>query len=108
MSIAEVTVGDYVVRRVGNSERSSTAGVDAAGAAFLLPDSFQTDGVVFAFAAHYRNINPVRFQLWRPVETESGEEDSARTSETNVRLLGQLSVTPTVQDSRETVSMRTS
>lgn len=30
-------MGDYTVRRVGNSQRASTAGVDAPGAAFLLP-----------------------------------------------------------------------
>jgi len=97
----EVAVGDYVVRRVGNSERASTAGVDSAGAAFLLPDIFQADGVVYAFAAYYRNANPVRFQLWRPVDaTESG---TVRASETTVQLISQLSVTPSVENSRETV-----
>ena len=101
----EVAVGDYVVRRVGNSERASTAGVDSAGAAFLLPDIFQADGVVYAFAAYYRNANPVRFQLWRPVDaTES--EAAVRASETTVQLISQLSVTPSVENSRETVRIR--
>ena len=103
-NFTEVIVGEYAVRRVGNSPRASTAGVDAPGAAFLLPESFQKDGVVFAFAAYYRNINPVRFQLWRPVEaTESGE---IRSPETTVQLVSQLSVIPSVEDSRETVCIR--
>jgi len=65
------------------------------GGMFLLPDSFQTDGVVFAFAAYYRNSNPVRFQLWRPLETTGPV--------TTVRLLAHLTVTPSVIESRETV-----
>ena len=79
----------------------------------VLPDSFQTDGVVFAFAAYYRNSNPVRFQLWRPVEsTDTGDVQTAApasssTSETTMRLLGQLTITPSVQDSRETVCTST-
>jgi len=60
------------------------------------------DGVVFAFGAYYRNTNPVRFQLWRPVDTVR-VPGSARSAETTVRLLSQLRVTPSVQDSRETV-----
>ena len=99
-NVTEVMFGDYVVRRVGNDQRASVAGVDAPGTAFLLPDSFQTDGVVFAFAAYYRNTNPVRFQLWRPVDPESGE---VRSAEMTMRLLGQISVTPSVRDSREIV-----
>jgi len=68
---------------------------------FLLPDTFQTDGVVFAFAAYYRNSNPIRFQLWRPVEVaDSGD---FRSAETNVRLLREFTVTPTVQHSHEAV-----
>jgi len=121
-----VRVGDFAVRRVGNNERPSPAGVDVPGAAFLLPDSFQADGVVFAFAAYYRNSNPIRFQLWRPVqmpETPSvGDFQTAApppppppppaprqprpsSSETVVQLLAQLTVTPSVKDSRETVRM---
>ena len=38
-NIVEVVVGDYAVRRVGNSEQRSMAGVDVPGVAFLLPDS---------------------------------------------------------------------
>jgi len=118
-----VRVGDFAVRRVGNNERPSPAGVDVPGAAFLLPDSFQTDGVVFAFAAYYRNSNPIRFQLWRPVQTPDtpsvGDFQTAApppppppprqqrppSSETVVQLLAQLTVTPSVKDSRETVRM---
>jgi len=103
-----VPVGDYAVRRVGNSEYPSSAGVDVPGVAFLLPDSFHTDGVVFAFAAYYRNSNPVRYQLWRPVEsTEPGNVSTAApesSSETTVRLLSQITITPSVRDSSETVS----
>jgi len=77
-------------------------------AMILLPDSFQTDGVVFAFAAYYRNSNPVRFQLWRPVKaTDVGDFQTAApasSSETTMQLLSQLTVRPSVQDSREIVS----
>jgi len=41
-NVAEVIVGEYGIRRVGNNERPSTAGVDVPGVAFLLPDSFPT------------------------------------------------------------------
>ena len=107
-NFVEVFIGDYAVRRVGNNERPSMAGVDAAGAAFLLPDSFQTDGVVFAFAAYYRNSNPVRFQLWTPVD--ASEDDGQQTTPprvsslyTSVRLLAHYTVTPSVKDAHETV-----
>jgi len=42
-NIVEVIISDYAVRRVGNNEQRSMAGVDVPGVAFLLPDSFQTD-----------------------------------------------------------------
>jgi len=100
-----VIIGEYAVRRVGNSERRSKAGVDVPGAAFLFPDSFQTDGVVFAFAAYYRNSNPVRYQLWRPLEiaADNNGKDVRTSPEIRVQLLAQLTVTPSVQYSHETV-----
>jgi len=79
---------------------------------FLLPDSFQADGVVFAFAAYYRNSNPVRFQLWRPVDTttenvagveRTDAQAPSSSSETSVQLLSQITVTPSIRAARETV-----
>ena len=76
------------------------------GAAFLLPDSFHTDGIVFAFAAYYRNSNPVRFQLWRPVKEDLQTGGSLSSSETTVQLLAHVTVIPSVKDSREIVRER--
>lgn len=77
------------------------------GVSFVLPDSFQTDGVVFAFAAYYRNSNPVRYQLWRPVDTTKDVDLQTTTPpssrDTSVQLIAHLTITPSVQDSHETV-----
>ena len=53
---------------VGDAEDTSMAGLQYpdGGVAFLLREQFQQNGVVYAFRACYRNLNPVRFQIWRP------------------------------------------
>ena len=55
------------VSRVGNAIRSSSSGVDVAGATFLINDIVLAEGVLFAFRAYFRSDKPVRFQIWRPI-----------------------------------------
>jgi len=56
---------------VGDADRTTRAGANYAGVAFLLRDEFKRDSVVFAFKGCYRNLNPARFQIWRPTQPES-------------------------------------
>ena len=54
------------MRRVGNQIRAGTGGANFDNTAFLLHHNALEDGVLFAFSAYFRNLNPVYFQLWRP------------------------------------------
>jgi len=56
---------------VGEADRTTSAGINYAGIAFLLRQEFEHDSVVFAFKGCYRNLNDVRFQIWRPTQAGS-------------------------------------
>jgi len=57
---------------IGNADGTTTAGVNYPGVAFLLRQPFPRLATVFAFKASYRNLHPVRFQIWRPSSTTPG------------------------------------
>jgi len=65
--VARRTVGqnlNYGV--IGEADRTTTAGANYAGVAFLLREPFKVNATVFAFRVCYRNPNAVRLQIWRP------------------------------------------
>lgn len=68
--------------QVGEANQVSNAGVDYAGAGFLISDAFTESGIVFGFRACYRYHNsPIRFQIWRPVQ------DNSNSSSLTLKLL---------------------
>ena len=70
-------------------------GVDKPGVTFLLDDVILRSGVLFAYAAFFRNNNPVHFQIWRP----TGQGDKTFT------LISSMRVDPAVEQGVEQVSV---
>ena len=80
---------------VGNEIIASTSGIDTAGVMLIMDDLIFTDGVVFAYSAYFRSEKPVRFQIWRPVSSETKE----------FQLVGETRVIPSLKNGREDVSV---
>jgi len=55
--------------QVGAADRTTSAGANYAGVAFLLREEFRLDATVFAFKVCYRNPTPLRLQIWRPAQS---------------------------------------
>ena len=85
------------VARIGSDIKSSSSGIDWQGTTFLLNGDpfYQPEGVLFAFAAYFRNNKPMTFQVWRPVNMAISE----------FRLIAEWPITPTVTRGREDVSI---
>ena len=79
---------------IGNPVVPATGGTNSVGTVFILDGTVQTDGVIFAFSAYFRNKNPAEFQLWRPGDISNSE----------FKLVGKWLFTPNGADSREDVS----
>ncbi len=64
------------------------------GVTFLLDDVILAEGVVFAFAAYFRNDAPAAFQIWRPVGGSGSKQ---------FKLISSLEVVPAVDKAVEQV-----
>ena len=69
-------------------------GVDKPGVTFLLDDVILRSGVIFAYAAYFRNGHPASFQIYRP--TGVGTK--------TFKLISSMEVTPAVNMGVEQVS----
>ena len=81
--------------RWGNDIKPSVAGVDVAGSIFLINDKFRRTGVMFGFSCFFRSNKKFRTQIWRPPVNSTGDR---------FELIWEMSVTPSVVNSREDVS----
>ena len=61
---------------IGVADGTTIAGVDYAGVAFLLREPFDRQATIYAFRACYRNLSPMRFQIWRPTQCGSGTDQN--------------------------------
>ena len=68
-------------------------GVNKRGVTFLLDDVILVEGVVFAYAAYFRNEAPAAFQIWRPMSAGSKQ----------FKLISSLEVVPAVDKAVEQV-----
>ena len=96
-----MTFPDLSIRKIGNDLLPSRAGVEYNKVVFLLNDHVLGDGVLFAFSAFFRHDTNVRLQIWRPL----GDAATADGKNQPFRLVGELSVIPSVQQAREDVSI---
>ena len=92
LSVVIVITASDRVNQVGGDIRPSSSGVDTAGATFLLSDDFGAEGVLFAFQAYFRSDKPVRFQIWRPVDSDG-----------NFKLISDTRVVPSVTNGVEDI-----
>ena len=82
--------GNVFINSHGNDLHNSQAGVDAPNATFLLADTALSEGVVFAYAAFIRELTPIRFQIWRFVESDNDTENIMFTLVHETRVIPSL------------------
>jgi len=69
-------LADFKYGQVGDADGTSRAGVDYPGVTFLIGKPFERSVTVFGFKAAYRNLNPIRFQIWRPTQSTTAPNNS--------------------------------
>ena len=75
---------------IGNDLHDSPAGVNVANATFLISDAILVEGVLYAYAAFFRAMTPIVFQVWRLVDNPNDPEGAT------YKLISETRVMPSI------------